>query len=107
MPDFSAQRCRFRDCTHTNEPGCAVRKAVESGELDVRRLESYRKLEHETSYDDLSSKVIGLKKCERMFKEVSSMKMPIDSPKNTTSTSKRETNRYRAALHSLCRAAFY
>lgn len=51
-----------------------MRKAVESGELDVRRLESYRKLEHETSCDGLSSKVIGLKKCERMFKEVSSMK---------------------------------
>lgn len=76
-----------------------MRKAVESGELDVRRLESYRKLEHETSYNGLNGKVIGLKKCERTFKEVSGMKMPIDSPKNTTSTSKRETNRYRAALH--------
>ncbi len=51
-----------------------MRKAVESGELDVLRLESYRKLEHETSYDDLSSKAIERKKCERMFKEVSSMK---------------------------------
>lgn len=51
-----------------------MRKAVESGELDVRRLESYRKLEHETSYDDLSSKAIERKKCERMFKEVSGMK---------------------------------
>lgn len=69
-----AQRCRFRDCTHTNEPGCAVLKAVESGELDVRRLESYRKLEHETSYDGLSSKEIEVKKCERMFKEVGGMK---------------------------------
>lgn len=51
-----------------------MRKAVDSGELDVRRLESYRKLEHETSYDDLSSKVIGPKKCERTFKEVGGMK---------------------------------
>ena len=69
-----AQRCRFRDCTHTNEPGCAVLKAVESGELDVRRLESFRKLEHETGYDGLSSKEIEVKKCERMFKEVGGMK---------------------------------
>lgn len=51
-----------------------MRKAVESGELDVRRLESYRKLEHETSYNGLSGKAIERKKCERMFKEVSSMK---------------------------------
>lgn len=34
-----AQQCQFRDCTHTNEPGCAVLMAVENGELDIRRLE--------------------------------------------------------------------
>lgn len=66
--------CHFRDCTHTSEPGCAVLAAVESGELDSRRLESYHKLEHETSYDGLSSKEIEVKKCERMFKEVGGMK---------------------------------
>ena len=69
-----AQYCRFRDCTHTNEPGCAVLAAVESGELDSRRLESYHKLENEASYDGLSSKEIEVKKCERMFKEVGGMK---------------------------------
>ena len=69
-----ARHCRFRDCTHTSEPGCAVLAAAESGELDSRRLESYHKLEHETSYDGLSSKEIEVKKCERMFKEVGGMK---------------------------------
>lgn len=69
-----ARHCRFRDCTHTSEPGCAVLAAVESGKLDGRRLESYRKLEHETSYDGLSSKEIEVKKCERMFKDVGGMK---------------------------------
>lgn len=69
-----AQVCRFRDCTHTSEPGCAVLAAVESGALDACRLENYHKLEHETSYDGLSSKEIELKKCERMFKEVGGMK---------------------------------
>ena len=69
-----AQQCRFRNCTHTNEPGCAVLAAVEQGLLDQRRLESYRKLEHETSYDGLNSKEIELKKCERMFKEIGGMK---------------------------------
>ncbi len=39
-----AQRCRFRDCRHESEPGCAVRHAVERGDLDPRRLASYRKL---------------------------------------------------------------
>jgi ribosome biogenesis GTPase len=39
-----AQRCRFHDCAHESEPGCAVQAAIDSGELPVRRLESYRKL---------------------------------------------------------------
>lgn len=69
-----AQHCRFRDCTHTNEPGCAVLAAVEQGRLDQRRLESYRKLEHESSYDGLSSKEVEVKKAERMFKEVGGIK---------------------------------
>lgn len=42
-----AAGCRFRDCTHRHEPGCAVRAAVEAGELDPSRLESYRTLQHE------------------------------------------------------------
>jgi ribosome biogenesis GTPase len=36
--------CRFHDCAHESEPGCAVRTAIEAGDLPVRRLESYRKL---------------------------------------------------------------
>ncbi|MGW5097376.1 ribosome small subunit-dependent GTPase A [Streptomyces nodosus] len=39
-----AARCRFHDCAHLAEPGCAVRAAADAGELSVRRLESYRKL---------------------------------------------------------------
>jgi ribosome biogenesis GTPase len=39
-----AQRCRFHDCAHEREPGCAVLAAIDSGELPHRRLESYRKL---------------------------------------------------------------
>jgi ribosome biogenesis GTPase / thiamine phosphate phosphatase len=40
-------RCRFRDCLHETEPGCAVKSAVESGELSAERLEHYRKLQRE------------------------------------------------------------
>ncbi|MFB7598404.1 ribosome small subunit-dependent GTPase A [Streptomyces sp. NPDC056160] len=39
-----AARCRFHDCAHLREPGCAVLAAVDAGELPERRLESYRKL---------------------------------------------------------------
>ncbi|MET9969190.1 ribosome small subunit-dependent GTPase A [Streptomyces sp. NPDC006356] len=39
-----AERCRFHDCAHDSEPGCAVLAAIDSGELSERRLESYRKL---------------------------------------------------------------
>ncbi|MFD5751773.1 ribosome small subunit-dependent GTPase A [Streptomyces sp. NPDC127033] len=39
-----AEECRFQDCAHTTEPGCAVLAAVEDGALSERRLDSYRKL---------------------------------------------------------------
>ncbi|MEU2912526.1 ribosome small subunit-dependent GTPase A [Streptomyces massasporeus] len=39
-----AERCRFHDCAHEAEPGCAVLAAIDSGDLPERRLESYRKL---------------------------------------------------------------
>ena len=42
-----AARCRFRDCRHDTEPGCAVKATVESGGLAAERLEHYRKLERE------------------------------------------------------------
>ncbi|MEQ8483007.1 MAG: ribosome small subunit-dependent GTPase A [Pseudomonadales bacterium] len=42
-----AARCRFRDCEHESEPGCAVRDALAAGELDPRRVDSYRKMRRE------------------------------------------------------------
>jgi ribosome biogenesis GTPase len=42
-----AERCRFRDCSHSTEPGCAVLAAVESGELGQQRLEHMHGLERE------------------------------------------------------------
>ena len=45
-----AEGCRFDDCAHDAEPGCAVRDAVENGELPERRLESYRKLLRENQW---------------------------------------------------------
>ena len=40
-------KCRFSDCRHEREPGCAIRIAIESGELDMGRWESYQKLKEE------------------------------------------------------------
>ena len=42
-----ASECRFSDCAHRHEPGCAVLGAIETGELDPARMASYRKLERE------------------------------------------------------------
>lgn len=48
--EFIAENCRFNDCKHQGEPGCAVRKAIEDGILDAKRLENYLKMLKEQEY---------------------------------------------------------
>ena len=48
-----AGECRFSDCTHQHEPGCAVLAAVEAGDLPRRRLESWRKLSAEGRWQEV------------------------------------------------------
>lgn len=72
--DELSQMCKFGDCTHTKEPGCAVKKAVEEGSLSEDRLESYFKLKKEAKYDGLNSKQIETEKLTRMFKDFGGMK---------------------------------
>ena len=45
-------KCKFRDCTHDKEPGCAVKIAIDDGELDPQRFESYKKLKAEAKFSD-------------------------------------------------------
>jgi len=45
-----ARNCRFRDCRHESEPGCAVRAALEAGVLDQGRVENRKKLEREQGF---------------------------------------------------------
>jgi ribosome biogenesis GTPase len=45
-----AAQCRYRDCGHTTEPGCAVQAAIAEGRLDADRLENRRKLEREQAF---------------------------------------------------------
>jgi ribosome biogenesis GTPase len=62
--DFSIN-CRFSDCTHTQEPGCAVRAALESGELSEDRYRNYIKLRKETEYYNLT--YVEKRKKDRAF----------------------------------------
>ncbi|RYV51452.1 ribosome small subunit-dependent GTPase A [Pengzhenrongella frigida] len=45
-----AERCRFNDCAHDREPGCAVQAALESGELSARRFDSWRRVAREAAW---------------------------------------------------------
>jgi ribosome biogenesis GTPase len=47
-----AGRCRFGDCGHRTEPGCAVRAALESGELSERRYDSWLRLSREAAWQE-------------------------------------------------------
>jgi ribosome biogenesis GTPase / thiamine phosphate phosphatase len=47
-----AEECRFSDCGHKTEPGCAVRTAIAEGRLDPSRLSNYEKLRRELAYLD-------------------------------------------------------
>jgi ribosome biogenesis GTPase len=47
-----AEQCRFKDCSHASEPGCAVRSALSNGTLEIARLASYTKLHRELAWLD-------------------------------------------------------
>ena len=72
--DELSQHCRFRDCTHTHETGCAVQQAITDGILAADRLASYQKLQKEVRYEGLDSKQIELEKFSTMFKDIGGMK---------------------------------
>lgn len=57
-------RCRFGNCTHGNEPGCAVRAALEDGSLNMARWNSYLKLSSENSYTANGSDYLQAKKAK-------------------------------------------
>jgi ribosome biogenesis GTPase len=49
-----ARQCRYKDCQHQSEPGCAVKHAVTSGDLEQRRLDNYLKLVREEAINSAS-----------------------------------------------------
>lgn len=72
--DELASKCRFNDCTHKNEPNCAVQRAIQEDMVSVERLESYWKLKKETKYEGLNSKMIEKEKLNEMFNDMGGMK---------------------------------
>ena len=64
-----AKMCKFSDCTHTNEPGCKIREAIENGELSEERFEKYLSLKRESEYNTNSAQYLKNKKDK--FKEIS------------------------------------
>lgn len=60
-----SQNCRFKDCTHTNESGCAVLEAVENGDIDRASFENFLKMEKEKAH--FESSVIERRKKDKEF----------------------------------------
>lgn len=69
-----AAHCKFRNCTHHTEPGCAVQAAIAAGTLAAERLTSYRKLQVELSYSDMNAREREDAKIQRFFGSKKKMK---------------------------------
>lgn len=71
FPDVEAfiGKCRFRNCRHDTEPGCAIREALESGALSLERLNSYLALQSESHATE--TKAAMLEKKHKRSKEIS------------------------------------
>ncbi|HVN07173.1 MAG TPA: ribosome small subunit-dependent GTPase A [Bryobacteraceae bacterium] len=65
-----AAQCRFRDCSHDVETGCAVRAAIEAGELDAVRWQSYAKLRAEIAWHARQSDVQAALAQKRKWKAI-------------------------------------
>ncbi|WP_068008207.1 ribosome small subunit-dependent GTPase A [Nocardia pseudobrasiliensis] len=78
-----AAACRFDDCAHRTEPGCAVLAAIESGELPQRRLDSYRKLQRENEW--LATRTDARLRAERLraWKNIERSQRSVYRARNT------------------------
>ena len=66
-----AANCRFSDCNHQGEPGCAVLAAVDTGDLDARRFESYQKLQREIAAAERRRDPAQAQNTKRRWKSIS------------------------------------
>jgi ribosome biogenesis GTPase len=65
-----AQACRFADCAHESEPGCAVLAAVESGQLHADRLENFRRLLREAAFEERKRDASVAAEHKRRWKQI-------------------------------------
>lgn len=59
-------QCKFSDCKHETEPGCAVKKAIEEGLLSEERFKNYKRLQRELAYNELGAKEAEKEKIKSM-----------------------------------------
>jgi len=67
-----ANECRFRDCTHNNEPGCAIQEAIKQGILDKNRFHHFKKLQKELAYLERKENQRAALKEKEKWKKISS-----------------------------------
>jgi ribosome biogenesis GTPase len=76
--------CRFTNCLHDTEPGCAIRQAIEEERLDPERLESYRKLQREMAHlrgrYDVREKIVAKHKSKKLSSELKRAYKRHDKP---------------------------
>jgi len=66
----AAEQCRFRDCSHSGEPGCAVAAALKSGALSDERFASYRKLRGEARRHELMTDAVAAQAAKKRLKAI-------------------------------------
>lgn len=65
------RQCRFSDCSHGNEPGCALRQVVKDGLIAEERYRAYRRLKAENAYNENATDYLAAKK--KKFKEIAKL----------------------------------
>lgn len=77
-----AAECKFRDCTHGSEPGCAVQAAIAAGTLPAARLAAYQALSAEGAANALRGKARENAKIARMFGSKKQMNQKMKAARN-------------------------
>ncbi|KAF3886354.1 MULTISPECIES: ribosome small subunit-dependent GTPase A [Nostocales] len=76
--EMLVQQCRFRNCQHEREPGCAVQQALDGGTLDYRRFLNYQKLQKELNYlarkQDQRLNLLEKERWKKIHKEIRNYK---------------------------------
>ncbi len=77
-----ARSCRFTDCGHAGEPGCAVAEAVAAARLDQGRLESYRRLMREAAFEKRKRNTAAAAEHKRRWKQAHRAQRSVQKEKD-------------------------